>query len=111
MYRALLIDSGVKDSVLGVDDGFVHCIPAGGGDTPVVRGVLVAVDADFSSLHFFVSIDTHGVFFFIVYISDCQCVIAILPTTNARQRYELFPNWQKKYFFSPRNSSPPSVRG
>ena len=64
MYRALLIDSGVKELVLGVDDGFVHSIPASGGDTPVVGGVLVAVDADFSSLHFFVSIDTHGVYCF-----------------------------------------------
>ena len=51
----------MKKSVFGVDDGFVHSIPAGGGDTPVVGGVLVAVDADLSSLHFFVSIDTHGV--------------------------------------------------
>ena len=63
MYRALLIDSGVKELVLGVDDGFVHSIPASGGDTPVVSGVLIAVDADLSSLHFFVSIDTHDVYF------------------------------------------------
>jgi hypothetical protein len=41
----------------------VHSIPTGGGDTPIVGGVLVAVDADLSSLHFFVSIDTHGVYF------------------------------------------------
>lgn len=51
----------LQELVLGVDDGFVHSIPASGGDTPVVGGVLVTVDADFSSLHFFVCIDTHGV--------------------------------------------------
>ena len=83
---------------VGVDDSLVDSVPAGGGDTPVVGGVLVAVDADLSSLHFFVSIDTHGVYFFIVYIFDCQCVIAILPIANARQRYEHFFNWQKKCY-------------
>ena len=81
---------------VGVDDSLVDSVPTSGGDTPVVGGVLVAVDADFSSLHFFVSIDTHGVYFFIVYIFDCQRVIAILPIANARQRYEHFSNWQKK---------------
>ena len=50
-----------EDLVLGVDDGFVHSIPPGGSDTPVVGGVLVAIDANLSSLHFFVSINTHGV--------------------------------------------------
>ena len=58
-----LMDSENVVLVLGVDDGFVHSIPTGGGDTPIVGGVLVAVDADLSSLHFFVSIDTHGVYF------------------------------------------------
>ena len=73
--------------VLGVDDGFVHSIPAGGGDTPVVGGVLVAGNADLSSLHFFVSIDTHGVYFLIVYILDCQFVIALCAIANVLQRY------------------------
>ena len=77
----------VKCLVLGVDDGFVHSIPASGGDTPVVGGVLVAVDADLSPLHFFVSIDTHGLYYFIVYNPVCQFVTAIIPITNARQRY------------------------
>jgi hypothetical protein len=51
----------VKELVLSVDDGFVDSVPTGSGDTPVVGGVLVTVDANLSSLHFFVSIDTHGV--------------------------------------------------
>ena len=58
-----LMDSENVVLVLGVDDGFVHSIPTGGGDTPIVGGVLVVVDANLSSLHFFVSIDTHGVYF------------------------------------------------
>ena len=69
-------------------------IPTGCGDTPVVGGVLVAIDADLSSLHFFVSIDTHGVFFLFVYISDCQHIISVLSTENARQRYEKNRNWE-----------------
>ena len=77
----------MKELVLSVDDGFVDSVPTSGGDTPVVGGVLVTVDADLSSLHFFVSIDTHGVYFFIVYIFDYQFVIAKFSITNARQRY------------------------
>ncbi len=78
-----------------VDDGFVHSVPASGGDTPVVGGVLVAVDANLSSLHFFVSIDTHGVYFFVVYNPDYQFLIAISRNRNVLQRYTLFSNWQK----------------
>ena len=70
----------------------MHSIPASSGDTPVVRGVLVTVDADFSSLHLFVSIDTHGVYFLIVYNPECQRLIAILCNKNARQRYEKIEN-------------------
>ena len=62
----------MKELVFGVDDGFVHSIPASGGDTPVVGGVLITVDANLSSLHFFVCIDTHGVYYFVVYILDIQ---------------------------------------
>ncbi|MBP5758056.1 MAG: hypothetical protein J6W45_01490, partial [Bacteroidales bacterium] len=61
-------------------------------DTPVVGGVLVAVDADFSSLHFFVSIDTHGVYFLFVYILDNQLIITFSCYRNVLQRYNLFPN-------------------
>ena len=73
-------------------------VPTGSGDTPVVGGVLVTVDANLSSLHFFVSIDTHGVYFFVVYISECQRVIALFPITNAWQRYEHILNWPNNFF-------------
>ena len=82
----------MEELVLGVDDGFVHSIPAGGGDTPVVGGVLVAVDANLSSLHFFVSIDAHGIYFFIVYIPENQLLIENIPNRNARQRYKKIEN-------------------
>ena len=36
--------------LFSVDNGFVNGIPASGIDTPVVGGVLVAIDSDFSSL-------------------------------------------------------------
>ena len=88
-----------KKLVLGVNDGFVHSIPAGGGDTPVVGGVLVAVDADLSSLHFFVSINTHGVYYFIVYILDNQFVIAFPRHRNVLQRYNLFSFWQNFFLW------------
>ena len=92
----------MKRLVLGVDDGFVHGVPASGSDTLVVGGVLVAIDADLSSLYLFVSIDTHFNILFVVYCPDCQRVIAIRPIANARQRYELFPTWQIFFHFAPR---------
>lgn len=47
-----------------MDGGPALCV-----ETPVVGGVLVAAHSNFSSLHFFVSIDTHNniVFSFIFY--------------------------------------------
>ena len=36
--------------LFGVDNGFVNGIPASGIDTPIVGGVLVAIDSDFPSL-------------------------------------------------------------
>jgi hypothetical protein len=82
--RPLRLGSG---SVFGVDDGFVHSIPTGSVDTPVIGGVLVTVDANLSSLHFFVGIDTHNAYVFIVYIPGYQFVISTSPKTNVLQRY------------------------
>ena len=80
----------MKALVLGVDDSLVDGIPTSGGDTPIIGGVLVAVDSHLSSFDFFVSIDTHGVYFLFVYILDNQFVIAISSTANVLQRYKLF---------------------
>ena len=46
--------------LFSVDDGFVDCVPASCIQTPVVRGVLVALNSHFSSLYFFVCINTHN---------------------------------------------------
>ena len=54
---AMFCERGV---LFGVDDGFVDSVPASGGDTPIVGGILVAVDANLRSLYFFVGIDTHS---------------------------------------------------
>ena len=56
----------LNQNLFGVDDSFVNGIPAGCIDTPVVGGVLVTVDSDFASFHFFVSIDTHDTIIFFV---------------------------------------------
>ena len=90
MPKACVKSKTVCFLLLGVDDGFVHSIPASSGDTPVVGGVLVAVDADLSSLHFFVSIDTPGVYYFIVYILDIQVFQEISPIGNVLQNYIFF---------------------
>lgn len=50
----------IRVCLFSVDDGFVDCIPAGSVQTPVVRGVLVALNSHFSSLYFFVCINTHN---------------------------------------------------
>jgi hypothetical protein len=50
--------------LFSVDNGFVNGIPTSGIDTPVVGGVLVSVDSNLSSLHFFVCIDTHDTIIF-----------------------------------------------
>ena len=42
----------------------MYGIPASSIQTPVVRGVLVALNSHFSSLYFFVSIDTHDILLF-----------------------------------------------
>ena len=46
--------------LFSVDDGFVDSVPTSSIQTPVVRGVLVALNSHFSSLDFFVSINTHN---------------------------------------------------
>ena len=90
LHDAALTISFGEGLVLGVDDGLVDSIPTGSGDTPVVRGVLVSVDADFSSFHLFVSIDTHDVYVYVVYYFDYQFVTEICIAANVWQRYDLF---------------------
>ena len=51
--------AGASLGLFSVDDGFVDGVPASSGYTPVVGGILVAVDSDLASFDFFVSIDTH----------------------------------------------------
>ena len=51
--------------LFGIDNGFVDGIPPSGSDTPIVGGVLVAVDSYLASFDFFVSIDTHDTIFFL----------------------------------------------
>ena len=66
---------GVADCCLfSVDDGFVNGIPTGCGDTPVVGGVLVAIDSDLASFYFFVGIDTHDSVIFLLFnfLIDCS---------------------------------------
>lgn len=52
--------------LFSVDDSFVDGVPASGVETPVVGGVLVAIDSDLASLYFFVGINTHGDMIFII---------------------------------------------
>jgi hypothetical protein len=53
----------MRNPLFSVDDGFVNGIPTSGVDAPVVGGVLVHIDSHFSSLDFFVSVDTHSCMF------------------------------------------------
>ena len=50
---------GYNQRLFSVDDGFVDSVPTGSSYTPIVGGVLVAVDSDLASFDFFVGIDTH----------------------------------------------------
>ena len=52
--------------LFSIDNGFVDSIPTGGIETPIVGGVLVAIDSHFSSLDLFVSINTHDMILLIV---------------------------------------------
>ena len=61
MVPLLEISSEKSVALFGVDHGLVDGIPTGCGDTPVVGGILVAVDANLRSFDLFVGIDTHGV--------------------------------------------------
>lgn len=58
--------SSHNTELFGVDDSLVDGIPTGGGDAPVVGGVLIAVDSYLASFYFFVSIDTHDAIFFCI---------------------------------------------
>ena len=49
--------------LFSVDDGFVNCVPTSSVQTPVIGGVLVAIDSNLSSLYFFVCINAHGIYF------------------------------------------------
>lgn len=62
----MLLISVENRILFGFDNGFVNGIPACCVETPVVGGVLVAVDSNFSSLQFFVSVDAHDIILFIV---------------------------------------------
>ena len=66
LHDAALTISFGEGLVLGVDDGLVDSIPTGGIETPIVGGVLVAIDSHFSSLDLFVSINTHDMILLIV---------------------------------------------
>lgn len=56
----------MSSRLFGVDNCLVNGVPTLGIQTPVLRGVLVAGNSDFSSLDFFVSIDSHSSGIFIV---------------------------------------------
>ena len=61
-----LLGRGLFGLFVSVDDSLVNSVPTCSVDAPIVGGVLVAIDSNLASLHFFVSIDTHFSIFFII---------------------------------------------
>ena len=65
-------------------------IPTGCGDTPVVGGVLVAIDSYLASFYFLIGIDTHDSVIFLLFNFLIYCLQQVFPVVEKIvQNYEL----------------------
>mgnify|MGYP003343993483 CR=1 FL=1 len=56
------------NQLFSFNDCFMDSIPALSVQTPIVGGIFVTIDSDFSSLYLFVCINAHDKYVFIVFI-------------------------------------------